>query len=206
MDTGEQRDLLQMLKALADEQRLTMVGLMGERERTVGELAGLLNLSEPTISHHVGKLHSAGLLRLRMAGTSRFYSLNPARLARFQAYVQEIDRVPVAPPVEDNDTRWIDALDWSDEDKKILRDSTVNGRLPQLPTRQKRWLVVLRWLATRFEPDRRYTEKEVNAILTEAHPDYAMLRRSLIEYGFMRRERGGGDYWLAPEDESPATA
>jgi hypothetical protein len=47
----------------------------------------------------------------------------------------------------------------------------------------------------------RYTEKQINALLTEVHPDYATLRRSLVEYGFMRRERGGGDYWLTPENE-----
>lgn len=201
MTPGEQRDLLNLLKAVADEHRLTMINLMHDGERTVGEMAELVRLSEPTVSHHVAKLHSAGLLRLRMAGTQRFYSLNQTRLARFKAYVSEIETPPLPPEVVQSDNRWIDALDWNDEDKRVLVDYTVNGRLRELPLKEKKWLVVMRWLAGKFEPGVRYTEKQVNAILTEVHDDYATLRRNLVEYGFMRRERGGGSYWLTPADE-----
>lgn len=205
MDTGQQRDLLNLLKTLADEQRLTMVGLMKGQERTVSEMAGLLGISEPTVSHHVSKLHSAGLLRLRMAGTQRFYSLNEPRLAKFKAYVAEIELLPEKSPEEAVDYAWIDALDWDVEDKKVLRDYVIGGRLSQLPSKEKKWLVILRWLATRFEQGKRYTEKEVNTVLTEAHSDYATLRRYLVDYGFMRRERAGSHYWLTPEDESVET-
>jgi hypothetical protein len=199
MDTGEQRDLINLLKAVADEHRLTMLNLMHERERTVGEMAELFRLSEPTISHHVSKLHSAGLLRLRMAGTQRFYSLNETRLARFKAYCAQLELPPTAPEAVQSDNGWIDALHWAADDKRVLVDYTVNGRLTQLPQKEKKWLVILRWLAGRFEPGARYTEKQVNAILTEVHEDYATLRRNLVEYGFMRRERGGGQYWLAED-------
>lgn len=201
MDTGEQRDLLDLLKAVADENRLKMLNLMHDRERTVGEMAELVKLSEPTVSHHISKLHGAGLLRLRMAGTQRFYSLNQTRLEQFKARVREIEVPPTEPEVVESDNRWIEALDWNDEDKRVLVDYTINGRLTQLPHREKKWLVILRWLASKFEPGVRYTEKQVNNILTEAHEDYATLRRNLVEYGFMRRERGGGDYWLTPADE-----
>jgi hypothetical protein len=201
MHAAEQQDLLDLLKVLGQPQRLTMIQLMSQREYTVGEMAGILELTEPTVSHHVSKLHGAGLLRLRMAGNQRFYRLNEGRLERFKAYVAEIEQPLAERPVEESDDRWIEALKLSAADKKVLRDYTVNGRLKQLPTKMKKWLAVLRWLATRFEPDTRYTEPEVNAILTEVHPDYATLRRYLVEQGFMRRERGGGKYWLAPEEE-----
>jgi hypothetical protein len=200
MNITEQRDLLALLKTLADEQRLTMVGLMNNQERTVSEMAVLLQLSEPTISHHVSKLHSVGLLNLRMAGNQRFYRINEQRLAVFKSYAAHIESLPAVPQNETSDNAWIDALGWPAEDKKVLRDYTLNGRLTQLPTKEKKWLVVLRWLASRFEPTRRYTEKEVNALLTEVHEDYATMRRNLAEYGFMRRERGGGNYWLAEEE------
>lgn len=202
MTPGEQQDFLHLLKTLADEQRLTMVQLMNERERTVSEMAELLKLSDPTVSHHVTKLHSAGLLRLRMAGNQRFYSLNSDRLNRFKAYAAEIEALPTPYDDEHSDSAWIDALDWNAEDKKILRDSTFNGRLIKLPSKEKKMLVIMRWLASKFEPGAHYTEKEVNAILTKVHQDYATLRRNLVEYGFMRRERGGGDYWLTPENET----
>lgn len=110
MDGGQHRDLLHLLKTLADEHRLTMIGLMKGRERTVSEMAEFLRLSEPTVSHHVSKLHSARLLRLRMAGNQRFYSLNQARLAVFKAYAVEIDSLPTEAQPAASDNAWIDAL------------------------------------------------------------------------------------------------
>lgn len=201
MDGAQQADLLLLLKTLADEQRLTMVGLMSQRECTVTEMAGLLGLSEPTISHHVSRMHSAGLLRLRMAGNQRFYRINEKRLETFKNYAAKIESLPTESEPNAVDYAWIDALDWDTEDKKILRDYTKNGRLVQLPTKEKKWLVILRWLAAQFQPGVFYNEKEVNATLTRYHADYAALRRYLVDYGFMRRERGGGNYWLTPEDE-----
>ena len=76
MDTGQYDDLLNLLKAVADESRLRMVALMSERAYTVSEMATVFNLTEPTVSHHVSKLHGAGLLRLRMEGNQRFYRIN----------------------------------------------------------------------------------------------------------------------------------
>jgi DNA-binding MarR family transcriptional regulator len=198
---SKQEDILLLLKTLADEHRLRMLSLMNGQERTVTEMAELLDRSEPTVSHHVSKLHQAGLLRLRMAGNQRFYSVNEQRLAQFKSHMTEIEKIPDAPEAEKSDNAWIDALDMTPVEKKVLLDYTFNGRLKRLPMKEKKWLVVLRWLATRFKTGRHYTEKEVNAILTEIHPDYAVLRRNLVDYGFMRRERGGGDYWLTPEEE-----
>lgn len=200
MNNMQRLGFLTLLKTLADEQRLKMVGLMSDQERNVGELAQLLNLSEPTVSHHLSKMHSAGLLNLRMAGTQRFYRINEKRMAQFKSYVQNIELLALAIEDEASNNAWIDSLDWQPADKKVLRDYTLNGRLTQMPTKEKKWLVVLRWLATKFDPKVRYTEKQVNAILTEIHEDYATMRRNLVEYGFMRRERGGGDYWLAEEE------
>jgi predicted transcriptional regulator len=202
MNASEHEDLLMLLKTLADEQRLTMVGLMSQQEWTVGEMAVKLNLSEPTISHHVSKLHSAGLLTLRMAGNQRFYRINASRLQKFKAYAAKIEELPEEPEPEEVNNGWIDALDWVSDDKKVLHDYTLNGRLVRLPTKDKKWQPILRWLATKFQPETTYTEKQVNAILLEVHPDYATLRRYLVEFGFMRRERGGGNYWLTPEHET----
>lgn len=200
MDIHGRRDLLALLKAVADENRLTMVGLLKE-ERTVGEMAGVLNLSEPTVSHHVSKLHEAGLLSLRMAGTHRFYRLNQDKLEQFKHYMNEIDSLPPSPEAISEANGWIEKLDWNEADKKVLRDYTNQGKLLQLPVKEKKWLVVLRWIAGLFEPDVRYSEKQINAMITPIHADYATIRRNLVEYGFMRRERGGGDYWLAPEED-----
>ena len=94
MDTGQYEEALLLLKAVADENRLRMVGLMSERAYTVSEMANVFNLTEPTVSHHVSKLHGAGLLRLKMEGNQRFYSINEKRLATFKAYVNGIEKLP----------------------------------------------------------------------------------------------------------------
>jgi len=201
MDTGQYDDLLNLLKAVADENRLKMVGLMSERAYTVSEMAGVFNLTEPTVSHHVSKLHGAGLLRLKMEGNQRFYSINEKRLATLKAYVNGIEKLPTKVEKVKSDTAWVEALDWNEADKKVLRDYVADGRLPNLPSKVNKWLVILRWIATKFEPGKHYTEKQVNAILRDINEDYATVRRYLIDYGYMRRELGGGDYWLTPENE-----
>ncbi|HRF96880.1 MAG TPA: metalloregulator ArsR/SmtB family transcription factor [Aggregatilineales bacterium] len=202
MDSKQQLYFLFMLKALADENRLAMTRMMANQERTVTEMAQITGLSEPTVSHHVSKLHTAGFLTLRMAGNQRFYMLKSEQLDALKTFITQLTEPMKDPETILSENAWIEALNWDEEDKKVLRDYTLNGQLTQLPSKEKRWLVVLRWLATKFEAGGYYTEKQVNAIITEAHPDYATIRRNLVEYGFMRRERGGGNYWLTPEDES----
>ncbi len=84
MNQYSENSLLEMLKALADDSRLTLIRVLNDGERTVGDLAGLLNLGEPTISHHLSKLRENGLVNLRMAGNQRFYRVNETGLERFQ--------------------------------------------------------------------------------------------------------------------------
>lgn len=54
---------------------------------------------------------------------------------------------------------------------------------------------MLKFLAERFAPGQLYAEKEVNETLRELHPDYASLRRYLVDEGFMDRRQGR--YWRA---------
>jgi len=201
MTKEEHEQLLHFFKALADESRLKLLGILAQGERNVGDLAALLALTEPTISHHLSKLRLVGLVNLRTEGNQRFYRLDPQRLARMKQLVADVETLPSADEAKADDS-WIDALEMSEEERKILRDYTANGRIQQLPSRQKKLLVILRWLASQFQPGVKYTEREVNAILTQYHEDYAGLRRDLVDFGFLRRERGGGKYWLAPEDEA----
>jgi hypothetical protein len=74
-----------------------------------------------------------------------------------------------------------------------------DGRLRSIPTKHAKLLVVLDHLSQQFEPGRTYPEAEVNDILTRFHPDYAALRRYLVENAFMTRAdnvywRSGGTF------------
>jgi hypothetical protein len=74
-----------------------------------------------------------------------------------------------------------------------------DGRLTTIPTKHSKLLVVLDHLSQQFEPGQTYPEAEVNDILRRFHPDYAALRRYLVENGFLTREnnvywRSGGSF------------
>ena len=85
-------------------------------------------------------------------------------------------------------------------DERVLRNFlSAEGRLRTIPTKHSKLLVVLDHLAQAFEPGRTYPEAEVNEVLQRFHPDYAALRRYLVENGFMTREdsvywRSGGTF------------
>jgi hypothetical protein len=68
-----------------------------------------------------------------------------------------------------------------------------DGTLHTIPTKRTKRLVVLDHLSQAFEPGRRYTEAEVSTQLEKVHPDYAALRRYLVDDQFLARE--GGEYW-----------
>ncbi len=79
---------------------------------------------------------------------------------------------------------------------KQYRDD--DGRIIHWPRRKNRkhQLNILRYLVTKFEVDRSYTEREVNDILKAYHTfeDWAMLRRELFVLGWMNRESNGTNY------------
>lgn len=86
-----------------------------------------------------------------------------------------------------------------DENDKILGKYFPDGPRGPLKTfymKEKNKLVVLKQIAKHFEPNRNYTEKEVNEILKKVYEDFATIRRYLIEYGFMDRKLDCSKYWL----------
>lgn len=79
--------------------------------------------------------------------------------------------------------------DGADVLARFVRD----GRLVVVPTKRSKLLVVLDHLAQEFEPGVRYPEPQVVEVLSGYHEDHALLRRSLVDEGFLTRE--GGVYW-----------
>lgn len=71
------------------------------------------------------------------------------------------------------------------------------GKIKQLPRKTEAKRAVLAYLAEKFTCGQDYTEKEVNAIIDSWHTfnDYFILRRELIDFGFMGRKRDGSRYW-----------
>ena len=76
-----------------------------------------------------------------------------------------------------------------------------DGRLTKYPARHKYKMLSLLYLSTKFEPNRKYTEKEINEQLKSWHTfeDWAMLRRDMYDKGFFDRENDGSVYWLGTQ-------
>ena len=82
-----------------------------------------------------------------------------------------------------------------DFERKVFATFMPDGRIIQLPARQKKRLVILNWLAGQFRPGERYTEAQVSELLGRYFEDYATLRRLLVDHELMQRKRGL--YWRA---------
>jgi hypothetical protein len=82
--------------------------------------------------------------------------------------------------------------------KKINIAIFVNdhGQVTRVPSPNRTRIPVLAYLASKFEPNRVYHEKEVNAVLNRWHSfaDYFLLRRLLVDYGFLARTADGSEY------------
>jgi hypothetical protein len=174
-------DLVLFFKALADESRLKIVGLLASESYSGGVLAERLDIKPATVSHHLARLAEAGLVTARMDGHSKLYSL---RLDVVHAMANRLLARDALPEAARD-------LEGAAYDRKVLSDFLLpDGSLKKIPAQQKKLLAVLRHLLHEFEPGRTYPEKEVNAILARAHPDTASLRRAMIEYKLMQREAG----------------
>lgn len=72
----------------------------------------------------------------------------------------------------------------------------LTGPLIKFPPKEKQRLIVLREIVKRLKVDKVYTEKELNMILNEVYEDYVLIRRYLVEYGFIDRKDDGTAYWV----------
>ena len=174
-------ELAQLLKVIADETRLRILGLLAERPYVGKELANALDLTPPTVSHHMRKLVDAGIVTATADAQLQRYTLNSDLLL-------EMRRTPLGDSTMSDPEAGESAEEtWR---AKVIRNFFDGERLKSIPARRKQRVVVLQHLLRRFEPGRTYSEAEVNGVLRAAHDDVASLRRELVDYGFMTRERG----------------
>jgi hypothetical protein len=177
--------LLTFFKAMADANRLKILGLLAQQPYTVEQLAALLNLRASTISHHLMVLSEAGLVSARAESYYNVYHLEQAALDNMAHGLLSSETLPAAAA----------QVDRQAYDQKVLRDFLLpDGSLKIIPAQRKKLEAVLHHVVKSFEPGRRYPEKEVVAILERFHKDTATLRRELIGYSLLRREHG--EYWI----------
>jgi DNA-binding transcriptional ArsR family regulator len=179
--------LLAFFKALANESRLRIVGLLAAREHSVQELARSLDLSEPTVSHHLSVLKELGLVTVRAEGVVRWHALDSAALSKMNRALLDPGALESLAPRGDADARVLE--NFVDAD----------GKLRSIPASRRKRLVVLKWLVRKFEEGKRYPEAKLNATIQEHHWDSATLRRELVGHRMMAREKSV--YWRLPEQD-----
>ena len=79
---------MSIFTALADPARRDILALLRRGEQPAGALVTALALAQPNVSKHLKALREAGLVRVRIDGPRRLYSLDPAPLAALDAWLQ----------------------------------------------------------------------------------------------------------------------
>ena len=77
-------------KALGDPNRLKIVESLSDGEKCACHLLEELNITQPTLSHHMSVLNDCGLVHDRKEGRWHYYSLNCGTFARFKDFVQKL--------------------------------------------------------------------------------------------------------------------
>lgn len=172
--------LLKFFKALGDESRLKMMGILALQECSVEELAALLQLKEPTVSHHLSKLKELNLVTMRPEGNTRLYQLHRETLHNLS---QEIF-------TPENLASLVDGVDTEAWENKVLSEYLEAEHLREIPISRKKRMVIFKWLMAKFEPEVNYSESAVGEILKRYYPDSVTLSRELVSYGFMIRTEG----------------
>lgn len=85
------------------------------------------------------------------------------------------------------------------EREKVLKNyfkHGLQGPLDVFPSKEKRKYIIAQEIIKQFEVDKMYMEKEINDQLVTIYPDFATVRRFLIDYRFMTRSVDGKQYWI----------
>ena len=183
---GAGRALLELGKrfvGLTDiQQRLVSLSLQGYTDDDIGREMGI---AASTVRNHRFKL------RERVAQARVFLAV----MDIMEKTMRDENRfvpVPASAPVSDERFA-VTAAESQQIEKRLFDD---DGALRRFPMKAKEQIVVLRRVLRSFAPDLRYQEKEVNEILGRSYGDYVLLRRLLVDYGFLDRKRDGSEYWV----------
>jgi DNA-binding transcriptional ArsR family regulator len=78
--------------ALSDPTRRHIVELLGAGEQAAGAIGAHFPVSAPAVSQHLRTLRDAGLVRVRVDGQRRLYSLDPDGFAEMEAWFEKMRR------------------------------------------------------------------------------------------------------------------
>lgn len=181
-------DALQPLMALAtallDTERLRIAGLLAGGPANPMQLEQATGISHRDLLRHLDSLQNFGIVKLqdpapRDPDHYSAYELNAATFKVARQAIGKYKGVRKRP---------------SDSRELTLETFMPDGMLTAFPLKKAQLVVILDTVATRFEAEKQYTEREVNVILASITDDFATLRRYLVDYGYLSRTSDGSVY------------
>jgi RimJ/RimL family protein N-acetyltransferase len=169
-------DSLTFLRAALDPVRLAVLGASVAGPVSLQAIADDLDVPPRSVAEAVGALRAAGIL-------GEDGTLDVAVLREI-AKDLPADGGTLGTPVDGP---------WTEREAAVLGRFFDGDRLVQIPQAAGKRRLVMERIAIGFEPGRRYRERDVNFMIQLIHPDYAAVRRYLVEEGFM--DRADGAYW-----------
>ncbi len=171
---------LAILRSLADPSRLMLLNALLDRPQYVEELAERTRLAASTVSFHLKKLESVGLVLRQKEQYYAVYSANRDALA-----VTLMELVSVG-----DAERHLQDERMKGYRDKVLKAFLRDGRIVRLPVQRKKRRIVLESVAALLRTGRAYAEEEINAVIAGRCDDYVTARRELIEEGLLSRREG----------------
>nr|WP_208420542.1 metalloregulator ArsR/SmtB family transcription factor [Paenibacillus lupini] len=170
---------------MADPTRIRLLILLAEGELNGQVLAEKLGVTPATVTHHAAKLREASLINERRDKNTIYFSLNDYFIkngsnATANLIYRQTNRKGEAEQMNEDLDRMKQSV--------IKNFFTAAGKLKSIPAQLKKKLIVLEYIVSQLDKDRKYTEKELNEFIKGYHEDFATLRREFIMHQFMFRE------------------
>lgn len=174
-------EAVRLFKCLADRSRLQILKSLARKDGYVELLAQRLGLAPSTVSFHLKKLADAGAVT---SYKSQYYTMYALSREMFELRIIDmlLEEQDEADKQAERERLWR---------RKVL-DSFIDadGRLKTIPAQRKKRRIILERIAEEFDAGKTYAEREVNAVISGFHEDYATLRRELVDERIMSREDG----------------
>lgn len=171
---------IKIFKCLADKSRLLIINNLINEPMYVELLAERLGLTPSTISFHLKKLEEAQIVYSTKEQYYVVYNINKDILKGSLLDLIKSDE-------KQSNTQEKREAEYR---KKVMEAFFEYGKLKSIPVQQKKKRIILEEIAKSFEPDRKYTEREVNIIIADFHDDFCTIRRDMISEKILQRENG----------------
>ena len=184
-------DIEDFISATSDSERLVLISYLSQEPCSVIDLAEKMEKDPASILRHLEVLKKANLVIESEVSGFKVYRFNSKS-------IESIARQQFEKPRQDKSFTNLP----DDEMKLVSSYIQVDGSLKMIPSQAKKIKIILEYVIDAFKFDAYYSEKEVNEILKKFNPDMAILRRYLVDYRFLDREKDGSQYWRRKDHPS----